>query len=82
MATKLTMSSGEADATVQGRQHPLSRIGASLRVTVTRDVPVPTNRTDDVSASLWHVVVYERLRLETRLSHRWADDCVTCTGNE
>jgi uncharacterized low-complexity protein len=27
-------------------------------------------------------VVYERLRLETHFSHRWADDCVTCTGNE
>jgi hypothetical protein len=57
----------------------LSRIGPSLHVTVTRGCPGPhTNRTYDVSTGLWHEVVCEDLRLETRFSHRCADDCVTC----
>jgi hypothetical protein len=74
---------GKDGVTVSGRQHPLSRIGPSLRVTVTRGCPGPrTNRTYDVSTSLSHEVVYERLKLETRFSHRCTDDHVTCTGNE
>jgi hypothetical protein len=74
---------GEDGVTVSGRQHQLSRIGPSLRVTVTRGRPGPhTNRTHDVSTSPSHEVVHERLRLETRFSHRCTDDCVTCTGNE
>jgi hypothetical protein len=74
---------GEDGVIVSGRQHPLSRTGPSLRVTVTWGCPGPhTNPTYDVSTSLSHEVVYERLRLETRFSHRCTDDCVTCTGNE
>jgi hypothetical protein len=47
-----------------------------------RGCPGPhTNRTYDVSTSLWREVVYERLRLETGLSHRYTDDCAACTGN-
>jgi hypothetical protein len=52
-------------------------------VTVTRECPGPhTDRAYDVSTSLSHEVVHERLRLETRFSHRCTDDCATCTGNE
>ena len=73
----------EGGVTVSGRQHPLSRIGPSLRVTVTRGCPGPhTNRTYDVSTSLSHEAVYDRQRLETRVYRRCTDDCVTCTRNK
>ena len=69
---------GEAGVTVSGLQHPLLRIGPSRRVTVTRGCPGPhTNRTYDVSTSLSHEVVYERLRLETRFSYPCTDECIT-----